>query len=336
MIDYLKEENRVLRAQWGDRRICFTGEQRRRLAVKGKVLGRKILDEIAGIVTPDTILRWYRKLVASKYDGSKARGPGRPRTAGDIAKLVVRIAGENPGFGYTRIRDALRNLGCDIGRNTVKRILMDHGVEPAPERRRKTSWRTFIQAHMEQATLAAMDLFTVEVLTFSGIVRYHVLFVMDLATRRVHIAGITSQPHEGWMKQIARNLTDPVDGFLLNMRYVIFDRDPLFTAAFRRMMKESGVSAVRLPARSPNLNAYAERFVLSIKTECLNRMIVLGQRNLRRAVEEFGHHYHLERNHQGLDGRLIGPDETAGRTDGAIACRERLGGMLRYYYREAA
>ena len=159
VIDYLIEENRVLREQLGGRQVRLNDDQRRRLAVKGKALGRKVLREVAGVVTPDTILRWYRKLIAKKYDGSKKRGPGRPRTEKEIADLVVRIALENSGWGYTRIRDALWHLGHEIGRTTVKRILLDHGIEPAPERNRKTSWKTFIKAHLGE--IAAADFFTV-------------------------------------------------------------------------------------------------------------------------------------------------------------------------------
>ena len=138
------------------------------------------------------------------------------------------------------------------------------------------------------------------------------------------------------MKQIARNLTDALDGFLLNTRHLILDRDPLYTAAFRHMLKDSGVNVVRLPARSPNLNAYAERFVLSIKSECLNRMVLLGEKHLRRTIAEYVRHYHGERNHQGLGGRLLVPEGAVGKSEGRVVCRERLGGTLKYYYREAA
>ena len=157
VIDYLLEENRVLRAAQGSRRLRLTDDQRRRLAVKGKILGRRRLASIGGIVTPDTILRWYRRLVAQKYDGSKSRRPGRPSTPSDIAALVVRMATENP-WGYTRIRGGLKHLGHDVGRNTIKAILKDHGIEPAPERGLKTSWKTFLAAHWEG--LAAADFFT--------------------------------------------------------------------------------------------------------------------------------------------------------------------------------
>ncbi len=334
VVDYLLEENRVLREQLGGRRLRLADEQRRRLAVKGKLLGRKILSEVAGIVTPDTILRWYRRLVAKKYDGSKQRGPGRPRTRTQIAVLVVTMAESNLRWGYTRIRDALRHLGHEIARNTVKRILLDHGIEPAPERGRKTSWRSFIKAHLGE--IAAADFFTVEVLTWRGLVRYWVFFVMDIKTRRVEIAGITSAPSGAWMQQIARNLTDIEDGFLRGVRFLILDRDPLYTEAFRKILKDVGVEPLRLPARSPNLNAYAERFVLSIKSEALNRMVPLGERHLRRTVSAFVSHYHGERHHQGLGGKLIVADDKAGGTKGRVACQERLGGMLKFYYREAA
>ena len=216
LVDYLQEENRALREQIGTRPLRLSDAQRRRLAVRGRALGRRALTRVAGIVTPDTILRWHRRLIAKKYDGSSHRSRGRPMTRPMVAELVVRMASENPRWGYTRIRGALANLGHDIARNTVKRILQDHGIEPAPERRRRTPWKTFLQAHW--AGLAAADLFTVEVLTLAGLRRCFVFFVIELQTRRVRIAGIHSQPYGEWMAQMARNLTDPFDGFLRDAR----------------------------------------------------------------------------------------------------------------------
>jgi hypothetical protein len=163
-----------------------------------------------------------------------------------------------------------------------------------------------------------------------------VLFFIELSSRRVHIAGITEYPHGEWMKQIGRNLTDPFDGFLSDVRYVILGRDPLYTDAFRNLLKQAGVNVVRLPPRSPNLNAYAERFVRTIKETCLDRMIFFGEDSLRSAINEFLAYYHHERNHQGLGNRLIDPQVEVGATYGSVACRERLGGLLRYYYRQAA
>ena len=173
-------------------------------------------------------------------------------------------------------------------------------------------------------------------LSLTGLVRYSILFVIDIETRRVHIAGLVRQAHGAWMKQVGRNLTDGVDGFLKGMRYVIHDRDPLFTREFRDLVRAAGVDCIRLPAHSPNLNAYAERFVLSIKSECLNKLVLLGEQHLCRAISEFVEHYHLERNHQGLDHRLL-TAPTPPSNDGApMVRRERLGGILNYYYRSAA
>ncbi len=152
----------------------------------------------------------------------------------------------------------------------------------------------------------------------------------------MQIVGITDQPCEIWMKQMARNLTDPFDGFLRGVRYLIMDRDPLFTTCFRNMLNKSGTKPVRLPSRSPNLNAFAERFVLSIKTECLNKIIPLGEKHLRLAIKEYMAHYHTERNHQGLDNRIILSDDSVGRSEGDIKTRSRLGGCLNYYCRDAA
>ncbi len=333
VIDYLLEENRVLRAAHGPRRLRLTDDQRRRLAVKGKVLGRRCLADFAGIVTPDTILRWYRRLVAKKYDGAATRRPGRPSTKPDLAMLVVRMATDNPTWGYTRIRGGLKSLGHDVARNTIKAILKGHGIEPAPERGTKTPWKTFLAAHWDG--LAAADFFTVEVLTMGGLVRYVVFFVMKLNTRVVEIAGITRQPHEAWMTQVARNLTDARDGFLRGGQYLILDRDPLYSAAFRRLLRTSGVKPLVLPAWSPNLNAFAERFVGSAKSECLERIVPLGEGHLRAAVRAFVQHSHEERPHQGLDNEFIAP-KTISIGTGPVTCLARLGGLLKFYYRKAA
>ena len=333
VIEYLREENRVLRAAYGPQRLRLTDDQRRRLAVKGKALGRRRLTDVAGIVTPDTILRWYRRLVATKYDGSTKRRPGRPSTTPDLAGLVARLANENPRWGYTRIRGGLQHLGHDVARNTIKAILQNHGIEPAPERGTHTPWQTFLAAHWDG--LAAADFFTVEVLTWRGLVRYVVFFVMTLKTRAVEMAGITSHPDEPWMTQMARNLTDPHDGFLRDAHHLILDRDPLYTATFRNLLQDSGVTLVRLPARSPNLNAFAERFVGSVRAECLARIVPLGEAHLRAAIRAFVDHYHEERPHQGLSDELIAPKATLV-GEGPVQCRQRLGGVLKYYYRAAA
>ena len=155
---------------------------------------------------------------------------------------------------------------------------------------------------------------------------------MDLATRTVEIAGLTAEPCGAWTAQMARNLTDALDGFLTGARYLLCDRDPLYTNEFREILRGAGIKTVRLPPRSPDLNAHAERFVRSIKEECLARMIILGEQHLRHAIEEYVAHYHGERNHQGLDNRLILDRRCAQTRQNAVACRERLGGLLKYYH----
>ena len=331
LIGYLREENRVLLERLG--KVRLTDPERRRLARIGKVVGRKALGEVASLATPDTILRWYRELVARKYDGSSKRGLGRPGTAAEIVRLLVEMATRNTTWGYTRLQGALKNVGYEVGRNTIKRILRERGIEPAPLRRRRYSWATFIKAHL--SGMAAADFFTVEVLSLLGLVRYHVLFVIDLATRKVEIAGMSRGPDGLWMDQMARNLLDAADGFLLGKRYLILDRDPLYTKEFRAMLRRGGVKVIRLPPSSPNLNAYAERFVLSIRTECLDRIVPLGEAHLRRSISEYLRHYHAERNHQGLGNVLIEGAPSPANTNGRVERRERLGGLLNFYRRAA-
>ena len=336
--EYLREENRVLkealRAATGKKRIPLSDEQRRRLAAKGKALTPAEREECCQIVRPSTILDWFRQLVTRKYDSSQIRRPGRPRKPNDIRKLVVRIATENPGWGYTKIRDALRGLKIEIARTTVANILKRHGIEPAPERGKRTSWRTFLRAHWD--VMAATDFFTIEVWTPRGLVTYYVLFVIHLGTRKVWLAGATPNPTGAFMPQVARNLTDEFDGFLRNHRYLIMDRDTKFTEASRNALEREGVEPVRCPPRAPTCNAYAERFVRSIKEECLDPMILLGERSLRHALREYEIHYLQERNHQGLDNQLLEPPKVVPSHTQAVQRRERLGGILSFYHCEAA
>jgi transposase InsO family protein len=211
--------------------------------------------------------------------------------------------------------------------------LKDQGIEPAPERSKRTSWKTFLRSHWD--AIAACDFFTVEVLTLAGLKRFHVLFVIALEARRVEIAGIIHQPHGAWMLQVARNLLDIEDGFLKGTRFLILDRDPLYTSKFQALLCAAGVTPIRLPASSPNLNAYAERFVRSIRSECLSKLVLLGESHLRAVVREYLAHYHEERNHQGLGGQLIVPPANLNQP-GPIVARERLGGLLRFYHRKTA
>ena len=336
VISYLIEENRVLKAQLGGRSLRLTDTERRRLAARAHPLGRKRLKEVATLATPETLLRWYRCLIAQKFDGSTRRAQlGRPPVVEEVERLAVQMAEENPTWGYRRIQGALANLGHQIDKITVRNILRRHHMEPAPQRRKGgMGWAQFLKLHWE--VLAATDFFTVEVATWHGLVTYSVLVVMELATRRVQVAGITPQPMAAFMQQCARQLTDPFDGFLLGKRYLIHDRDTKFTPAFNALLKGSGIEPIVLPPRSPNLNAHCERFVRSIKEEALDQMVILGERGLHHIISQYLMHYHTERNHQGLGNVRIAPALATEVESGRVVRRARLGGLLSYYYRDAA
>jgi len=242
------------------------------------------------------------------------------------------MAEENVRAGYTRLRD--NHLGHDLGRSTVARLLAENGVVPAPERSRVTRWRDFLAAHA--GTLCSADFFSAEVLTWAGVVRFQVLFAMHVATRRVELVGIRRDPSATWMAQLARNLTDVLDGFLRGMRYLVLDRDPLYSTPFRDLLASAGVQVVRLPRESPNLNAHAERWVRSCRTEVLDRLVLVGEDHLRRVVLSYIEHHNAERPHQGLGGAFVDADPRAANRSGRVVRRDRLGGLLHFYHRAAA
>ena len=321
-----------MREKLGKRRILLNDDQRRRLAVKGKVLSRRVLEQLISVATPDTLLRWHRDLIARKWDYSnKRRSVGRPRTRQEVVDLAVRIAEENPTWGYDRIQGALANVGFRISDTTVANILKAHGIEPAP--RRRTTWKDFLKAHWD--SIAAADFTTVEGWTREGLVTFYIFVVMRLESRRVEIAGMTPHPNSAWMKQVGRNLTDCSDGFLRDSRHLIIDRDTKHLPLCE-ILESTDTDVVTLPPKSPNLNSHLERFMRSLKSECLDRMILFGETSLCRALKQFSEHYHHERNHQGLDNHIIDVGDEVDRTNGEIQERERLGGILRYYYRKAA
>ena len=333
--EYLAAENRILRTKL-PARLRLSDPERITLAEIGKRLGRRALREVACVANPDTILAWYRRLVAQKFDGSKHRQyPGRPPVSSDTKALVLRMARENSGWGYDRIVGALANLGYRVSDQTVKNILRRHGIAPAPKRSQVTSWKDFLAAHMN--VLAGCDFFTVEVLSWRGLVTYYVLFFLHLESRRVHIAGITRHPDQEWMEQIGRSATQETWGYLHPCRYVLHDRDTKFCASFRSALASGGVKTIQLPAKSPNLNAFAERWVRSVKQECLSKLILFGEGPLSRVLAEYSRHYHHERSHQGKGNRLLFPDDSEKRYSSSrnVVCRQRLGGLLKYYNRAA-
>jgi putative transposase len=334
VMEYLVEENRILREQIGRKRLSFSDSQKRRLAAKAKGLGLGRLKGIVQVASPETLLRWYRELIAGKYDGSGQRGPGRPSTTGELRALVIRMAKENRGWGYTRIQGALAHLGHEIGRTTIREILLGAGLAPAPERRKGKTWKEFLQAHWN--VLSAVDFFEVEVLSLGGLQRYWVMVVMELCTRRVTIAGIIVEPTGAWVEHVARGLADGFGGVLAGKRYLIHDRGAVFTEKFQSILAAVDVKTLKLPARAPNLNAHLERWIRSIREECLDHLILFSEASLRKVVGEYVAHFHRERPHQGLGNEIIEPEFEHPNRAGEIWCRKRLGGLLKYYYREEA
>ena len=234
---------------------------------------------------------------------------------------MVRLARENPAWGY------------DISDQTIGNILLRNGLGTSPERRKNMTWASFIRQHRD--VLWATDFFTTEIWTRWGLTTYYVLFFIQVQSRRIVLGGISQNPNESWMKQVARNVTGS-DGPLVGARYLIHDRDAKYTRAFDQILQAAGTVTVKLPPQSPNLNAFAERFVKSIKTECLGQFVLFGEDALRHVLREYLAHYHAERNHQGLENVIPFPDGRLVERDGAVVKVERLGGLLNFYHREAA
>jgi len=331
VIAYLIEENRVLKEQLesGGTRLRFTDDQRRRLAAKGKPLGRKALRKIATIVTPETILGWHRRLIAAKWTYPPRR-MGRPGVMREIRELTVRMAEENPSWRYARIQGALRHVNHRVARSTIAKVLKEHGIKPSPDR--PMSWATFVRSHAH--LIAAADFFATEVWTVHGLVRHFTLFFVDISTRRVHIAGTTANPTTAWMEQMARDVTDCDTGVLRHKRLLIIDRDAVFCPRFKATLGGAGVEILMTAYQAPNMNAHAERFVRSIRSECLDQMIFVGRASLEKTIADYVVHYHDERSHQGLGNELV--SRVPAQREGVIEASERLGGLLKYYYRRAA
>src|ERR1035441_6148517 len=333
--EYLAAENRILRAHL-PARMRLSDPQRSTLAEIGKRIGRSALQQVACVATPDTILAWYRRLIARKFGGSKFHtSPGRPRVATEVEALIFRFARENSGCGYDRIVGALANLGHAVSDQTVGNILRRYGIQPAPKRSQNATWKDFIASHL--AVLAGTDFFTVEVLTWRGLATYYVLFFIHLESRRVSLAGLTRHPTSEWMLQMARNTTDESSGGLHGQRYLLHDRDTKFCAAFLDVLRSSGIRPLALPPRSPNLNSFAERWVGAIRKECLSKLILFGEASLRRALNDYIEHHHFERNHQAKGNLLLfpSPDQPLCPKFRAVRCRHRLGGLLKFYSRAA-
>jgi Homeodomain-like domain len=332
---YLAAENTIFRNQITGR-LHQSDAERITLAEIGKKLGKHALAEVAKAAKPDTILGWHRKLVAQKFDGSDQRKAlGRPRISKEVEDLVVEMAKANRRWGYDRLAGVLAHLGYEISDQTVGNILKRRGLPTAPERQKTTTWKDFIRRHLD--VLWATDFFSTEVWPLGGLVTCYVLFFIKLDTREVRIAGVTSHPNAPWMMQVTRTLTMEEWRVLKPGQYLMHDRDPKFCAAFKQSLDDAGVKRLPLPATSPNLHAIAERWIRSVKEEALSKLILFGEPSLWYVLSEYVAHYHQERPHQGKGNVILFPtDHPNKRTDRPIRCRERLGGLLAYYDREAA
>jgi putative transposase len=323
--EYLAAENEILKSKL-NKPLRLNNYERIRLAKIGKRIGLKALKEIACIVKPETILEWFRRLVSKKFDGSMFRKKaGRPRIDHELESLILKFVEENPSWGYDRLVGVLSNLGYGVSDQTVGNILKRNGIPPVPVRSQDTTWSKFIKNH--QDVLSACDFFTTEVITPAGLITYYVLFFIHIGSRKIHIAG---------MKQIAINVTMADWAFLEDCRYLIHDRDTKFCSSFRSIIASMGIKPIRLPPQAPKMNSFAERFVRSIKDECFSKLIFFGEDGLRKVLVEYTSHYHLERNHQGKDNLLLFPNPRLIANKGKIKRRDRLHGLLKYYFRTAA
>ncbi|MBE9565654.1 MAG: transposase [Proteobacteria bacterium] len=341
--EYLRLENRILKEKVPGR-IRFTDEERRSLAETALAMVRSLMKEVVSIVKPETILAWPRRLERSKWDYSarRRRGPGRPRTPGDIEALVCRLAREN-AWGYQRLRGDLLKLGITRSKGCIADILRRNGLPPSPPRAGLT-WQQFLSRHAE--VMLCADLFTKEVWTCSGLRTAYVLFVLHLGTRRVLLAEATFSPRGPWMGQMARNLLLDCEDLEIAPRFVLYDRDKLLIWDFDAVLTGAEVTVVKTPFRAPDANAHAERWVRSVTEECLDHLILVGMSSLQRTLRIYRDFFNGHRPHQGIDNRIPErqatgemlrdcadgiPDE-----DLAVECKQFLGGLLNSYYRKAA
>lgn len=282
----------------------------------------------ARLVTPRTLLRWHRALVRRKWRQSPARR-GRPPVSAEVRAIVLRLARENPRWGHRRIGGELARLGLRVSPTTVRRLLARTKLGPAP-RRSGPGWREFLRA--QASSIVACDFFTVESVLLR---RYYVLFFIAHADRRVWLAGCSTNPTGGWVTQQARNLG--VDLEDRGTRFLIRDRDSKYSGAFDEVFRTNGIQIVRTPVRAPQANAIAERFVRTVRTECLDWLLILNRRHLEHVLRVFVEHYNTQRPHRALE---LQPPQRAEPPPtpavGEIRRYDRLGGLIHEYYRDAA
>jgi putative transposase len=293
--------------------------------------GRAALEASVRLFKPTTVIGWHQAIVRRKWTYQQRRKPGRPPIDTDLEHWILQVAKDNPGLGYEKLAGELHKLGFTVSKTTVSVVLERHGVPPAPKRGREgSSWRVFLNHYKDQFLACAF--FTVETL---GLKTLYILFFLAHSTRRVHLAGCTAHSSGAWVTQQARQMTWAVQDRELPMRYLIHDHDTKFTDAFDTVFEAEGVEIVDIPYQAPNANAFAERWVRSVREECLDKVIILNERHLRRVLHEYIEYYNTRRPHQGLE-----QDSPVGMLpasqQGSVRYREVLGGIIRDYYREAA
>jgi transposase InsO family protein len=282
------------------------------------------------LITPGTVLRWHRRLVTRKW--TYPHRMGRPPVSAEVAALIARLATENGSWGYKRIQGELLKLGHRVGASTIRRILKALKIPPAPNRRADTTWRQFL--HAQASTMLATDFFHVDCAV--TLQRLYCLFVMEVGSRYVHILGITANPDGPWTVQQIRNLLMDLGERATDFRFLVRDRAGQFTASFDALLAASGIEAVKIPPRSPKANAYAERFVLTARTEVTDRMLILGERHLRLVLADYTAHYNGRRPHRSRQLRPPQPDHpVADLSQERIQRRPVLGGLINEYERAA-
>jgi putative transposase len=325
----LRHQLRVLERQVA--RPTLKPADRALLAAFSRVLPRRAW-KTSLLWTPATLLRWHRELVARRWTYPHRR-PGRPPTRAEVRALVVRLARENLGWGYRRIQGELVGLGIKLAASTVWTILKAAGIEPAPKRLEQ-NWSAFLRA--QAASVLECDFLTVDTLFLK---RFYVLFFIELATRRVHLAGITTNPDGRWVTQQARNLLMELGDKGIRPRCLVRDRDSKFTYDFDEVFRSEGIRVIKAPAQAPKARAHAERWVGSVRRECLDRLLIVGRRHLEHVVREYAQHYNTHRPHRSLDQRtpLAKPpiNEPAPRAElpqlDLLRRRDLLGGLLHEY-----
>ncbi len=315
----LRRANPRPRLDWADRAV---------LAVLIRLLPTRLRAD--RLVTPGTVLRWHRRLVTRKW--TYPHRTGRPPVSAEVAALIERLATENDGWGYKRIQGEMLKLGHRVSASTIRRVLKALKIPPAPERRTDTTWRKFL--HAQAATMLATDFFHVDCAV--TLQRLYCLFVMEVGSRYVHILGVTANPDGPWTTQQIRDLLMDLGDRAADFRFLVRDRAGQFPGAFDAVLADVGIKAVKIPARSPRANAYAERFVLTARTELTDRMLIFGGRHLRAVLAEYETHYNGRRPHRSRQLRPPRPDyPAADLSQERIKRRPVLGGLISEYERAA-